>query len=78
MGFCVVRASLTASDLCNSLAILINFLVIAIFSLLSSMGSNPECMFEDPVKSYQAFYKTKQERFSMDWTKRPTPEWFTA
>lgn len=43
-----------------------------------AMGSNPECMFEDPVKSYQAFYKTKQERFSMDWTKRPTPEWFTA
>ena len=41
MGFCVVRASLIASDLCNSLAILINFLVIAIFSLLSSMGSNP-------------------------------------
>lgn len=42
-----------------------------------AMGSNPECMIEgDPVRSYRAFYKTKQERFDMKWTKRPTPEWF--
>jgi len=40
------------------------------------MGSNPECMFADPVKSYRAFYHTKQERFKMDWTKRNVPEWF--
>lgn len=41
-----------------------------------AMGSNPECMFEDPVKSYRAFYKTKQERFEMKWTKRKVPQWF--
>ena len=42
-----------------------------------AMGSNPECMFpEDPVKSYRLFYQTKQDRFSMAWTKRPMPEWF--
>jgi hypothetical protein len=41
-----------------------------------AMKSNPECMFDDPVKSYRAFYQTKQHRFSMKWTKRPVPEWF--
>ena len=41
-----------------------------------AMGSNPECMFSDPVKSYRAFYQTKQQRFKMDWTKRNVPEWF--
>ncbi len=43
-----------------------------------AMESNPECMFEDAVKSYRAFYHTKQERFKMDWSKRPIPEWFNA
>lgn len=44
-----------------------------------AMKSNPECMFEDdPVKSYRMFYQTKQARFSMDWTKRETPEWFQS
>ena len=43
-----------------------------------AMGSNPECMFEDAVKSYRAFYQTKQERFAMKWTKRKVPEWFHA
>ena len=43
-----------------------------------AMGSNPECMFEDAVKSYRAFYQTKQERFKMLWTKRKQPEWFNA
>ena len=44
-----------------------------------AMTSNPECMFpEDPVKSYRMFYQTKQERFSMNWTKRPIPEWFNG
>ena len=28
-----------------------------------AMGSNPECIFEDAVKSYRAFYHTKQDRF---------------
>ena len=42
-----------------------------------AMKSNPECMFDDPVKSYRAFYKTKQERFNMVWSKRETPYWFT-
>jgi hypothetical protein len=42
-----------------------------------AMGSNPECFFyHEPVRSYRAFYKTKQERFKMVWTKREMPEWF--
>ena len=42
-----------------------------------AMKSNPECFFwGDAVRSYRAFYKTKQDRFSMKWTKRPVPEWF--
>ena len=41
-----------------------------------AMGSNPECMMDDPVESYHAFYQTKQDRFTMEWTKRPVPEWF--
>lgn len=42
-----------------------------------AMQSNPECMFpNDPVKSYRAFYQTKQERFKMEWKRRPIPEWF--
>lgn len=42
-----------------------------------AMGAAPECINEsDPVGSYRAFYQTKQDRFSMDWTKRPIPEWF--
>jgi len=42
-----------------------------------AMGSNPECMFpNDPVRSYRDFYQTKQERFKMEWSKRPVPEWF--
>lgn len=44
-----------------------------------AMKSNPECMFEnDPVRSYRAFYQTKQERFKMAWTNREVPEWFKA
>lgn len=43
-----------------------------------AMKSNPECMFEDAVKSYRAFYHTKQDRFKMVWTKRQVPEWFNA
>ena len=44
-----------------------------------AMKSNPECMFpEDPVKSYRMYYKTKQSRFKMAWTKRDVPEWFAA
>jgi len=41
-----------------------------------AMGSNPECMFEDVVKSYRAFYQTKQKRFTMSWRSRPVPDWF--
>jgi hypothetical protein len=42
-----------------------------------AMNSNPECIaLGDPVKAYQAFYQTKQERFKMAWTKRPVPDWF--
>jgi len=42
-----------------------------------AMGSNPECMFEgQAVRSYRAFYQTKQKRFKMDWKKRSIPYWF--
>jgi len=41
-----------------------------------AMKSNPECMFDDVVKSYRAFYQTKQERFKMVWSKREVPSWF--
>lgn len=41
-----------------------------------AMGSNPECMMEDPIESYRAFYQTKQDRFKMVWSNRPIPEWF--
>jgi hypothetical protein len=42
-----------------------------------AMGAAPECINpHDPVGSYRAFYQTKQDRFSMDWTKRDIPEWF--
>ena len=43
-----------------------------------AMGSNPECMLEDPVESYRRFYETKQKRFNMVWSKRPVPKWFNA
>lgn len=42
-----------------------------------AMKANPECMYkDDAVKSYRAYYQTKQDRFSMVWTKRSIPEWF--
>ena len=42
-----------------------------------AMKSNPECIaLGDPVKAYQAFYQTKQDRFKMVWTKRDVPSWF--
>ena len=42
-----------------------------------AMKSNPECIaLGDPVKAYQAFYQTKQDRFKMVWSKRPVPKWF--
>ena len=42
-----------------------------------AMKANPECIaLGDPVKAYQAFYQTKQERFKMVWTKRDQPSWF--
>ena len=41
-----------------------------------AMGSNPECMFKCAVKSYRAFYQTKQDRFKMTWSKRQVPDWF--
>lgn len=43
-----------------------------------AMKSNPECMFDDVVKSYRAFYQTKQDRFKMVWTKREVPPWFES
>lgn len=44
-----------------------------------AMKSTPECMYpDDPVRSYQEFYQTKQGRFKMIWTKRNKPSWFVA
>jgi hypothetical protein len=42
-----------------------------------AMKLYPECIYpDDPVRSYRAYYQTKQERFGMVWTKRDVPEWF--
>lgn len=42
-----------------------------------AMKANPECMYTgDVVRSYRAYYQTKQDRFSMVWTKRSIPDWF--
>ena len=42
-----------------------------------AMSSNPECILENAVLSYRAFYQTKQERFKMAWERnRPKPHWF--
>lgn len=30
----------------------------------------------DPVLSYRAYYKSKQDKFKMTWTKRKVPFWF--
>lgn len=41
-----------------------------------AMKDYPECMMENAVDSYRAFYQTKQDRFKMAWTKRKVPDWF--
>lgn len=42
-----------------------------------AMNANPECIhYNDPVRSYREYYQTKQDRFSMVWSKRSIPEWF--
>jgi len=42
-----------------------------------AMKHEPQCIHEgQPVKSYQEYYQTKQDRFKMIWTKRQVPEWF--
>ena len=44
-----------------------------------AMESQPQCKNPaDPISSYRAFYRTKQSRFKMVWSKRTTPDWFTA
>ena len=44
-----------------------------------AMQHEPQCMHPgNPVKSYREYYKTKQDRFKMSWTKRECPDWFTA
>lgn len=43
-----------------------------------AMGSNPECIdTNDVIGSYRAYYKTKQARFDLVWTKRETPNWWS-
>ena len=42
-----------------------------------AMKQFPSCVVEgDAVQSYRNFYQTKQDRFTMAWTKRPIPSWF--
>jgi hypothetical protein len=42
-----------------------------------AMKDCPDCIVENnPVQSYRNFYKTKQDRFNMIWSKRNVPEWF--
>jgi len=42
-----------------------------------AMTDKPECIVpNDPVKSYQNFYITKQQRFDMGWPEGKQPEWF--
>jgi hypothetical protein len=44
-----------------------------------AMADYPECIaLGDPIQAYQAFYQTKQDRFTMAWTKRDIPEWFNV
>jgi hypothetical protein len=43
-----------------------------------AMKSEPQCMNEDNrVQSYRDFYQTKQHQFTMKWTGRNQPEWFS-
>lgn len=42
-----------------------------------AMKNEPQCIHpDDPIRSYQEYYQTKQDRFKMVWSKRPIPEWF--
>ena len=42
-----------------------------------AMTHEPQCIHEgEPVRSYQEYYQTKQDRFKMVWTRRQIPEWF--
>jgi len=44
-----------------------------------AMKSQPQCINpDDPIASYRAFYQTKQGRFTMKWSKRNKPDWFTV
>ena len=43
-----------------------------------AMAAHPECIYEDPIVSYRAFYQTKQDRFKMVWSKREIPSWFKS
>ena len=44
-----------------------------------AMQHEPQCIHkDDPVRSYQEYYQTKQDRFKMLWTRRQTPEWFNV
>jgi len=41
-----------------------------------AMKDQPHLYALEPVSAYREFYKTKQHRFKMEWTKRKVPEWF--
>ena len=43
-----------------------------------AMGSNPECInYDDIIGSYRHYYATKKNRFSMVWTNRDEPTWWS-
>jgi len=43
-----------------------------------AMGSNPECInYDDIIGSYRHYYATKKNRFSMTWTNRDEPKWWS-
>ena len=40
------------------------------------MQHQPQCInHDDPVKSYRDYYNTKQDNFTMVWSKRDVPDW---
>jgi hypothetical protein len=56
----------------------INIPSLGLEPFVLAMGSNPECIYEDPVVSYRTFYQTKQDRFKMVWSNRDIPIWFST
>lgn len=43
---------------------------------ITNLERKPVVPLAEAVEVYRTFYQTKQDRFAMKWSKRPTPEWF--